>query len=626
MNAANNTNKQKVAILDAGAQYAKIIDRRIRELEVESHILPLNMDVTTLNRYGAIIISGGPESVYGDHAPQYDKKLFSQIKVPVLGICYGMQLMNYDNQGTVEKKDVREDGIFTVDVDTNSQLFDSLENKQEVLLTHGDTINQVAPGFRTIAMSGELIAGIEHSSKPWYGVQFHPEVDLSTNGLAMLNNFLFKIAHLKPNYTLEDREQKAIAEIRKKVGQGYALVLVSGGVDSTVATALVTKALGSQKVFAIHIDSGFMRHQESAQVAKALKKLGLNLNVVSAQKDFFNGRTEIDGQQTKRLSETTDPEEKRKIIGDMFMRLSEKELRKIPVPINEIFLVQGSLRPDLIESASDKISSQASVIKTHHNDTTLVHKLRNSGRVIEPLADYHKDEVRQIGENLNLPREIVWRHPFPGPGLAIRVLCAEKPFITPDYDSINTQLKSFNSSDHQVSLLPIRSVGVQGDGRTYSYVAAISGKKDWSTLFALAKEIPQKIHQINRVVYLFGDVVSQPITTITPTLLSEQTVDQVRQADRIVYELLQKHNLLDQVAQVPVISFPVAFDKPRQRSIAIRTIITNDFMTGIPAEPGKHLPEEVVTMMVEEILSQVEGISRVAYDLTAKPPATTEWE
>lgn len=625
MNKMIPNKKQQVAILDAGGQYAKVIDRRIRELAVESIILPLETPSLELEQYGAIIISGGPESVYGDNAPKYNSDLFS-VTVPIFGICYGMQLLNYVHGGTVEKKQVREDGVFDIKVETDSLLFDSLDKKQTVLLTHGDTVDKVGAGFRVIALSGKLIAGIEHQSKPWYGVQFHPEVDLSVNGKKILANFLFKIAKLKPNYQMEDREKKAIELIKNHVGDGYALVLVSGGVDSTVAAALVTKALGSEKVFALHIDHGFMRDKESEQVAKDLRKIGLKLTVINVSQEFLSGKTLIKGEETLALSETIEPEKKRKIIGDTFIKVSEKELKKLDIPDDDIYLVQGTLRPDLIESASDSISQNANVIKTHHNDTELVRKLRNQGRVIEPLADYHKDEVRQLGEKLGLSKNLVWRHPFPGPGLAIRILCIDKPYIEDDFEEINDKLKEFSTDKHQVTLLPIQSVGVQGDGRTYSYVAAISGEMDWPVLFKMAKSIPKVFHKINRVVYLFGKKEAGPVTKITPTKLNRETVEQLRQADKIVYDELFKNDLMKTVSQVPVISIPLPFSIEGNRSIAIRTIITNDFMTGVPAVPNIDFSDKYLKTMVSRILKEVKGISRVVYDLTAKPPGTTEWE
>ncbi len=621
--------KQKLAILDAGAQYGKVIDRRVRELAVESVLLPMNTPKEKLEQYKAVIISGGPESVYGPAAPDFDPELFT-LDIPILGICYGMQLLNFVFKGSVEKKNLREDGQFEVEVDNSCPIFKGLKKKQQVLLTHGDSVNQVADELEVIARSGELIAGLAHQTKPFYGVQFHPEVDLTVNGKKILSNFLFEVAGFAGSYSMENREEKAIEYIRQKVGEKSVLVLVSGGVDSTVCAALANKALGKDKVFALHINTGLMRQNESSQVKQALENLGLNLKVIDASEDFLNAKTMIDGQKTKKLCQTIDPEKKRKIIGDTFMKVAEREIEQMHLSADDVYLLQGSLRPDLIESASSMASSKAQVIKTHHNDTSLVRKLRAEGRVVEPLADYHKDEVRELGKMLGLPDEIVWRRPFPGPGLAIRILCADEPFMTEEFGKINNQLDKFSRrGKYQLGLLPVRTVGVQGDGRSYSYLAGIAGEDeqiDWEELFEIAKIIPREIHQVNRIVYVFGGKWQQPPQEITPTKINANILNGLRQADALVREVLRERGLMKAVAQVPVVLFPVNFTQAGQHSIGIRTFITNDFMTGRAAMPGEDLPESVVEEMVDKILKKVAGISRVAYDLTSKPPGTTEWE
>lgn len=639
-----HTPSQQLVILDAGAQYAKVIDRRVRELAVESIILPLNTPAEDLKKYRAIIISGGPESVYADTAPKYDPALF-ELKMPIFGICYGMQLMNYVFGGTVERKDIREDGPRSISIKTDSLLFQNLEENQEVLMTHGDTVDQVAEGFRTIALSGELIAGIENKEKQYYGVQFHPEVDITVHGMDMLRNFLFTIAGFAGDFSVADREEQALSYIRTTIGDGYALVLVSGGVDSTVSAALATKALGKDKVFAVHIDSGFMRAGESQLVKEALMAHGLDITVVDAAETFLHGRTTIKSAksadktfETQELTHVTDPEHKRKIIGDTFMRVANQALEDLKLPKNNTYLVQGTLRPDLIESASSTVSSNATVIKTHHNDTALVRELREAGRVVEPLSEYHKDEVRELGKLLGLPDELIWRQPFPGPGLAIRVLCANEPYVTDDFDSINARLAEFVTESYAATLLPVRTVGVQGDVRTYSYIVGLTGPQNWEELSTIALKIPASFKNVNRIVYMFDGLnnsgqteTSKPqiiteFKEITPTTLTPESVAQVRHADQIVNEVLAENNLFRSISQVPVVSFPVHFGTPGNRSIGIRTLITNDFMTGVPALPGREMPLEALKRMVERILQEVPGISRVVYDLTPKPPGTTEWE
>jgi GMP synthase (glutamine-hydrolysing) len=659
---------ERVAILDAGAQYGKVIDRRVREMKVCSEIVPLEISVAQLKSdgYSAVIISGGPGSANAADAPAYDPELFS-CGLPVFGICYGMQMINHHFKGTVETKDQREDGQEEIEVETDCPIFAGLSAKQRVLLTHGDSVDKVAPGFRTIARSGALCAGIGCDEKKLFGVQFHPEVDLSDNGMQMMRNFLFRVCGLRGDFTPASREEQCIKVIREKVGKSMVLCLVSGGVDSTVCCALLARALGPEKVVAAHIDNGFMRLKESELVGESLKTLGVQLKVYDCEEDFLSGTTEITDRKTqqryrtKPLRETSAPEDKRRIIGDTFMHVSERIQKELGLDPNNTFLAQGTLRPDLIESASSMASGQADAIKTHHNDTELVRALREKGRVIEPLMDYHKDEVRELGMSLGLPRDLVMRQPFPGPGLGVRLICATEPFVGDDFQQTNTMVQDIVSLERvpeeradfkarverayggdvsrlrgsglTATLLPFKTVGVQGDGRTYSYPCVLSGpaEPDWAQLFEIARLIPKVCHNVNRVCFAFGGPAPGPYTTITPTLPCRATLDQLRAADDVVNRGLIRADLTTKLSQVPVVSFPVDFSPANgsatsKRSIAIRTFITNDFMTGVPAQPGTDfMPTQVLSEMVEAIL-KVEGISRVVYDLTSKPPGTTEWE
>jgi GMP synthase (glutamine-hydrolysing) len=613
----------RVAILDAGGQLTKSIDRNIRNLGVQSDVFPINTPFEDIEDYAARVISGGPESVYTEGAPRPDPRIFEDGK-PVLGICYGMQLMNQHFGGKVTNVG-GSFGQAGINIDVNNNLFAGLEESQKVLLTHGDSVTEVAPGFSEVARSNGMIAAIADGKRKNYGVQFHPEDHQTENGKDIISNFLYKIAELESNYTVENRLEKAVKEIQEKVGDRQVLAFVSGGVDSTVLAALLARALPAEQVNAVHVDTGFMRKNESQLVQIALQNAGINMEVINAEDIFFSAQTIHNGELTPPFHEVADPEIKRHIIGDTFMRIREQVIKNLNIDIDNCVLAQGTLRPDLIESASSTVSSNAQTIKTHHNDTQLVRHLRDAGGVIEPLSEYHKDEVRELGEQLGIPSELIWRQPFPGPGLAVRLLCAKEAYIKDDFDQVDELLKGYEDPDIAAHLLPVRTVGVQGDGRSYSYLAALSGEPDWPRLFEKAKQIPTGIRQVNRVVYLFGNKLETTPKEITPTFPDPEAIGQLRQADAIVNEVLHKFGLDKTISLVPVVSFPVNFGRSGERSIGIRTIITPDIYTGTAAIPGEQVPIEALDEIIRRVLS-IPGVARVAYDLTAKPPATIEWE
>jgi GMP synthase (glutamine-hydrolysing) len=646
---ATESKIEKIALLDCGAQYTKVIDRRVRELNIDTAIFPVGVPAEKLKGdFSGIILSGGPNSVYDANAPQCDPAIF-ELGIPVLGICYGMQLMNRHFGGTVLPSPTKEYGETEITVESDCLLFDGLAPAQHVLMSHGDSVGEPAPGFRVAGRSvathhHEVVAAIENWEKRFYGVQFHPEVELSIHGGKMLENFLYKVCALSGAHVLGDRLNEALDAIRRQVGDKNVFVLVSGGVDSSVTAALLVKALGPEQVYAVHIDSGMMRHRESDLVCEALQAIGLkSMERINAEETFLNATTEIDGRVVGPLSQATDPEEKRRIIGDVFYHLVTDAIRRSGLNLDETFIAQGTLRPDLIESGNKEISGQAHTIKTHHNDVPLIQEQREKGLIVEPNRDWHKDEVRKVGRMLGLPEELVMRHPFPGPGLAIRTLCAEKPFLTDDYYQTNEALQALVSDTGaktrlQALLLPIQSVGVQGDSRSYSYVAAIKG--DWETmpwveLRALAQKIPNRIHKINRVALLLNDKpLPEQLHHITPTRLNAQSLEKLRAVDHAVIEAFGKQGLYSAISQLLTVMIPVGLSESGaespSHSFVIRAVLTTDYMTARPMAlgqdgTGQGIPIEFIRNLADD-LGRRSGIDWVMYDITGKPPATVEWE
>lgn len=510
-----------ILILDYGSQYTQLIARRVREVGVYSHILPGDAVLRDKDLAGVkgIILSGSPWSVYDVGAPEPDPRVYDA-GLPVLGICYGIQRMTADFGGAVRTLPDREYGKQMVQVDTDSELTRGLPGRFQSWMSHGDSVDNPAPGFRVLARSERGIPAIlKHEKRPLWGVQFHPEVSHCQGGLELLANFATVICGASREWTMERYVEEASELVRAKVGDGDALLLISGGVDSTVAAALVLRALPPERVHLMYIDTGLMRKGESEQVMRNLRDLGAtHLHRVDAQDDFL-----------KALAGVEDPEEKRKRIGDMFISVQEREVARLGIP--DAYLIQGTLYTDLIESGKG-VGKKAHVIKSHHNvRSPLIERKRAQGRVIEPLDRLYKDEVRALGRLLGVSEDVVARHPFPGPGLGVRVLgevTQEKCDVLREADDIYvSELKRRGLYDQVwqafAVLLPVRSVGVAGDVRKYGWVVALRAiiSADGMTadvypfpmtdLLEISSLITNRVPQIGRVTY---DVSSKPPATI----------------------------------------------------------------------------------------------------------------
>ncbi|MBB6697271.1 glutamine-hydrolyzing GMP synthase [Clostridium algidicarnis] len=506
-------NKDLVLVIDFGGQYSQLIARRVRECGIYCEIIPYTYNIEKIKEKSpkGMIFTGGPNSVYGDNSPTISEEIFN-IGVPILGICYGAQLMAHVLGGEVKASTGREYGKTDINIDNNSLLFKGVSEKEQCWMSHTDFITKEPKGFEIIATTPKCPVGaIENSEKALYGVQFHPEVEHTPAGRLMIENFLYKICKLEKSWTMASFAEEKIKEIKSIVGDKKLICALSGGVDSSVAALLIHKAVGKQ-LTCIFVDHGLLRKDEGDMVEKVFKEeFDLNIIRVNAKDRFLS-----------KLKSVSEPEKKRKIIGEEFIRIFEEEANKL----GEIdFLVQGTIYPDVVESGTDT----SAVIKSHHNVGGLPEDM--NFKLIEPLRELFKDEVRAVGEELGIPHKLVWRQPFPGPGLAIRVLgevTEEKLSIVREADSIMREEISNAGLEENIwqyfACLPnIQSVGVMGDERTYCHTIALRAvnssdgmTSDWSripyeVLDKISRRIVNEVKDVNRIVY---DITSKPPSTI----------------------------------------------------------------------------------------------------------------
>lgn len=502
---------QTVLILDFGGQYKELIARRVRECGVYSIVKPGDISLDKIREIDpiGIILTGGPNSVYKKESPHCDKAIFD-MGIPVLGICYGMQLLSWSLGGEVTPCPSSEYGKTKMQINTDSLLFAGLDPVQIGLMSHTDQVTKLPVGFKSVAHTVSCEnAAIENAGKKLYGFQFHPEVESTPNGTAMIRSFLYSVCGAKGDYDLKNLEQQLISDVKKQVGDAHVLLALSGGVDSSVCAALLSKALPGQ-LHCIFVDHGLMRKDEGDEVESAFKNRDLDFIRVNAQDRFL-----------KALAGVTDPEQKRKIIGAEFVRVFEDESKKLP---NVKFLAQGTIYPDVIESGGSK----AATIKSHHNVGGLPKNMKFEG-VVEPLRSLFKDEVRALGRQLGLPRKFVERQPFPGPGLAVRVMgdiTPEKLEILREADAIfreEVAKHRIKADQYFAVLTDTRSVGVVGDFRTYDYTIALRAVKtsDFMTceyapishkvLGTVSSRIVNEVKGAGRVVY---DITGKPPATI----------------------------------------------------------------------------------------------------------------
>ena len=582
-------------MLDAGGQYCHLIARKVRDLGVYAEVRPSDTPAAQLKGSRGLIISGGPSSVYEPGSPTVDPALFSS-GLPVLGICYGLQLMAHLLGGTVEKGERGEFGLSVLEISALSPLFAGLApGPRQVWMSHRDLVRATPPGFRVEARTDTCpVAAMGDEARQLYGVQFHPEVVHTHQGRQMLENFLFRICDCRPDWDPKRRIPLVEARIREVVGPRSVFFFVSGGVDSTVAYTLCLRALGAGRVRGVYVDTGLMREGETEFVRRMFDALTAGaVRMENAAGRFLSA-----------LAGVWDPEEKRRIIGEEFVEVQEEILESEHFLEGDWILGQGTIYPDTIESGG---TAHAAVIKTHHNRVPGIQRLIESGRVVEPLSSFYKDEVREIGRELGLPEELLERHPFPGPGLAVRCLCA------PAEAALRRIEEGY--------LAPLRSVGVQGDSRSYAPVLALEEiLSPEAGLHQKATELINCLRGINRVVAQVAARAPLPQLAVRPAALSPERLARLRRADAIVRRLSHQHGFDRRVWQFPVILIPLG-TRELPDSVVLRPVDSVDGMTAdsVLMEPA------LLAAMAEELL-RVEGLCAVFYDLTHKPPATIEWE
>jgi len=506
-----------ILVLDFGGQYCNLIARRVRENKVYSEIVPCDITPTEIKEINknmnvkGLILSGGPWSVYEKDAPIFDQNIL-KMSIPILGLCYGHQLIAYFLNGKVSQGKTKEYGIAHVTIDKPVGVLKELKRKEKVWMSHGDTVYELPKDYEMLAYTKSCpIAAYHHKTKQVYGLQWHPEVIHTENGMKMLSNFIFEVCNCEANWKPESVIDKGIQEIRDIVGDATAIIGLSGGIDSSVATFMAAKALGD-RLLAIYVDHGFMRFNETEYVESTFKLLGVNIVAIHAKERFL-----------RRLECVIDPEEKRKIIGEEFIRVFEEEARKIGAD----YLIQGTIYPDRIESGFRKHSD---TIKTHHNVGGLPKDIEFK-EIIEPLRDLYKDEVREVAKIMGLPKELVRRQPFPGPGLAVRIigkLTKEKTEMTRKADKIVTdEIEKTDLKDclwqYFAVLTATKSTGVKGDSRAYGYTVAVRiveskeamtagfARIPYSVLERISTRITNELPQVTRVVY---DITHKPPATI----------------------------------------------------------------------------------------------------------------
>ena len=622
---------EKIVVLDFGSQYAHLIAKRFRALGYYSEIELPSCDVEKLRDAKRIVFSGGPASVYDEKTPDFNSRILD-LDVPILGLCYGHYIVHLGYNGKVGKAEVGEFGFAQLNIrkELNSPLFKGIDPQQQVWMSHQDGVLSMGDGFEVIGSTKDCpFAATQNLAKKRFSLQCHCEVKDTPCGNQIFENFA-QYCQMPKNWDEDAVLNHIIEDTKKQAGDKNVLLFLSGGVDSTVAFALLNKALGQDRVLGLHIDNGFMRKNESSNVDKAYRGHNFNNFVVKDASESF----------LSAIAGLTDPQKKRMAVGENFITVRDNFVKEQNLDENRYMLAQGTLYPDIIESGGTKNSH---TIKTHHNRVEGIQKLIEKGLIIEPLKDLYKDEVRRMGKKLGLEDDLVMRHPFPGPGLSINVLCSDGVLSEDDKEELKKAKEEFEGieitefcENCKASLvktvLPVKSVGVQGDFRTYRFPACLAFKKDEKGFFHVPK-VREKVEKTSSTITNSARFLNRTVIKLyqKPGVKDEDLVlqkgyctrerlDQLREVDDIVLTELHKNGWYDKIFQHLTIDLPYATSE-KKASFVLRPVVSEDVMTARFA----WLPMELMENIVKQI-AELDFVDSLYLDCTNKPPATFGWE
>ena len=624
--------RSKIVVLDFGSQYAHLIAKRFRMLGYYSEIALPSTSLEVFENCKGIVFSGGPSSVYDEKVPEFNKDIL-KLDIPILGLCYGHYIVHLGYNGKVGKADVGEFGFAQLKLNENvkSPLFDGLECEQQVWMSHQDGVLQPGDGFEVVGSTKDCpFAATQNLEKKRFSLQFHCEVKDTPCGNQLFENFA-KYCGMEKNWDQDTVLQIILNQIKIDAGDKNVLLFLSGGVDSTITFALLNKALGQDRVLGLHIDNGFMRKNESANVKEAYLKFGFDNFIVEDASESF----------LKAIYGLTDPQKKRMAVGENFITVRNEVVAAQHLDENNWLLAQGTLYPDIIESGGTKNSN---TIKTHHNRVQGIQDLISKGLIIEPIRDLYKDEVRAIGKKLGLSDELVMRHPFPGPGLSINVLCNDgKSWTQKDQDEFQAAKDELNRIELNMfcenctsslvrDVLPVRSVGVQGDFRTYRFPALLTFKDEGNGFYHFPKK-HEKIEQCSSTITNAAKFINRTCIKLyqNPKLKNEdlklqegycdkRRLDQLREVDNIVLTNLHDSGWYNKIFQHLTIDLPFA-SSADHATFVLRPVCSEDVMTARFAM----LPSDLLSKIVHEIAA-LDFVDALYFDATNKPPATFGWE